>query len=653
MNLITRHMTRVRTAALFLAAVTAAGTLSACRSRGGEQPGTDTERPIQAGTSSADRTDISFEPASMPEYETASEPIPGKYSDTSTLTAVITLTGSGASVEGTGVSADGSRVTITSAGTYLLTGSLTGQLIVDTQDAEKVKLIMNGVSVACPDGPALYAISAPKKVILYTTAGSVNLLADGTDYIVPDEQQTEGGVYPNACVYACCDLKLDGEGTLQVTGNADKGINTKDDLEIAGGTLRVTSAGVGIRGNDSVAVGGGDVTVVSGGDGIKTAQTEKEGKGTLTVEGGSLYVTSTGDALNAATDLSVTGGVIAVTTKDADGSTVRETQPGQSSGGRGGFPGGGPGGEGNNNKPTISAKGLKAEGTITVSGGQLTLTTVDDGVHSNDTVLIQDGSLWIKAGDDGIHADKTLTIAGGTTEIVQSYEGLEADKINILGGVNRITASDDGINASNGETSGGPGGPGGGGPGGPGGYRPGGMPGGPGGQTGGTQTGDAPLLTIAGGYTVVNAAGDGIDSNGNIVMTGGTLLVYGPTDNGNGPIDFGDGNFSMTISGGTLLAVGSSGMAESPANAGQAAWAARTGNIKAGTLVGLADADGTLICGFRVPKVIASMVFSSPDLTAGQSYTLITGGTAEADADGVIDLTTWTGYSEVGSVKSY
>lgn len=654
MNRINKPVPRVRAAALLMAVVTSAGTLAACRTRGGEQPGADTKTTTEAKTVFTERIETSPEPASMPEYETASEPTAGRYDDKSGLSAVVTLTGSNASVDGAGVSVDGSRVTFTSAGTYLLTGSLTGQLVVDTQDEEKVKLILNGVSVTCSDGPALLAVSAPKKVILYTAAGSVNLFSDGTGYIVPDEQQTEGNLYPNACIYACCDLKLDGEGTLQVTGNADKGINTKDDLEIAGGTLRVTSAGAGIRGNDSVTVDGGDVTVVSGGDGIKTAQTEKDGKGTLTVSGGSLYVTSTGDGLNAATDLSVKGGTIVVTTKDADGSTVRETQPGQSSGGRGGFPGGGPGGEGNNNKPTISAKGLKAEGTITVSGGQLTLTTVDDGIHSNDTVLIRDGSLWIKAGDDGIHADKTLTIAGGTTEIAQSYEGLEADKINILGGVNRITASDDGMNASNGTTSGGPGGGMPGGPGGPGGgFRPGGDPGGRGGQTGGTQTGDAPLLTIAGGYTVVNANGDGIDSNGNIVMTGGTLLVYGPTDNGNGPIDFGDGNYSMTISGGTLLAVGSSGMAESPENAGQSAWAARTGNIKADTLVGLADEDGTLICGFKVPKVIASMVFSSPDLTAGQTYTLVRGGTAEADADGVIDLSTWTGYSEVGSVKSY
>ncbi|MCQ2429277.1 MAG: carbohydrate-binding domain-containing protein [Clostridia bacterium] len=647
----------IRSTALLLSVLLTAGTVTGCRGdrSGKDIPGIDTDGTVTGGQADTQVSPIvdpegdpgqTASPDTRPEPETVYEPTAGVW-DGQDVTASVTLTGSDASVEGSGVKIDGSTVTFTAAGTYLVTGKLNGQLVVDTQDTEKVKLILNGVSIANADGPAVYAVSAPKKVILYTAKDSVNLLSDGTDYVVPDDQQVEGQTYPNACVYACADLKLDGEGALQINGRADKGVNTKDDLEITGGTLTVTSKGAGIRGNDSVTVSGGTVTVTSGGDGIKTAQTEKDGKGVLTVNGGALYITAAGDGLNAATDLSVADGTVVITTTDADGSTVKDTNQtsgGQSWGGRGGFPGG-PGGEGNSSKSSISAKGLKAAGTITVSGGHLTLTTADDGIHSNDTVLIQDGSVWIKAGDDGIHADKVLTVSGGVTEIAQSYEGLEADKINILGGTNRVTASDDGMNASNGESGGGmPGGPGG-----PGGFRPGGR----GGQTGGTQSADAPLLTIAGGYTVVNANGDGIDSNGSIVMTGGTMIVYGPTDNGNGPIDFGDGNYSMTVSGGTLLAVGSSGMAEAPVNNGQAAWAARTGNIKADTFVGLADADGNPVCGFRVPKLIASMVYSSPALAAGQPYTLITGGTAEADADGVIDLTTWTGYAAKGSVDAY
>ena len=191
----------------------------------------------------------------------------------------------------------------------------------------------------------------------------------------------------------------------------------------------------------------------------------------------------------------------------------------------------------------------------------------------------------------------------------------------------------------------------------PGGFGGGGRPGGRSGENtdgqtaGGTVTDTlTPLLTVSGGYTAVYASGDGIDSNGNIVMTGGTLLVFGPTDNGNGAIDYGDGNCSMTISGGTLLAVGSSGMAETATGSGQAVFdGAFRSSVAAGTLIGLCDADGSLLCGYRLTKVISSIVFSSAALTSGATYTLVQGGTAEADGDGVLDLSTWTGYSTLGS----
>lgn len=171
-------------------------------------------------------------PDTAPDAGEASVAQTGSY-DAASVTAVVTLTGDGATVSGSGVSISGSAVTFTSAGTYLISGDLAdGQLIVDTADAEKVRLVLNGVSVACSTGPAVFVRSSPKKTVLYTAAGSVNLLSDGSGYTVEDAEQTEGEVYPNACVYACDDLRLDGEGTLRITGNADKGINTKDDLEI-------------------------------------------------------------------------------------------------------------------------------------------------------------------------------------------------------------------------------------------------------------------------------------------------------------------------------------------------------------------------------------------------------------------------------------
>lgn len=602
---------------------------------------------IEPATGNAEDT---AEPETAPEAVIPDTPTAGSYEPTTET--VITL-GETVTVIGAGAVAEGSVVTVVSAGTYLVSGTLAdGQLIVDTADEGKVTLLFNGVSLSCSAGPAVYVKSAPKKVVIATAEGSVNLLSDGSDYVVPDEEQVEGEVYPNACIYSCEDLDLDGQGELHIQGNADKGINTKDDLKIKGGTLTVTSVGVGIRANDSLEMRGGTVTVLAGGDGIKTANTETEGKGYLTVEGGSLYITAKGDGLSAATDLTVSGGSLVLTTTDTDG-VVLEESSGNATGSSGGMGGGGrPGGmggmmgESSADKAAISAKGLKAAGTLTVSGGTITVVAQDDGIHSDTDVYIVGGSTHIRAADDGIHAEKELTISGGVLTVAQSYEGLEALHINILGGTNRITASDDGANATNGTGGGMMGGGMGG--------RPGGFWGGS--SSGSTSTADTPVLTFAGGYTVFNAAGDGVDSNGNIVMTGGTVIVYGPTDNSNGPIDFGDGNYGMTISGGTFLAVGSSGMAETAENAGQAVLAAywNGGGMSAGQTIGIVDSDGKVLAAFELPKSIASIVFSSPDLKSGGTYTIVGGGSTTAPVtDGVIDPATYTGYESMGEIEAY
>lgn len=662
-------MKRSRYASACLAFAVTLSLLTACKGQEGGEDHSNTQGSDSAPATvvvngtvvepTTGNADISVEPETAPEAVTVDTPTAGSYEPTNET--VITL-GEAATVTGAGAVADGSAVTVTAAGTYLIQGSTAnGQLIVDTADEEKVTLLLNGVSLSCFAGPAVLVKSAPKKVVISTVAGSVNLLSDGSGYIIPDEEQAEGEIYPNACIYSCEDLELIGDGELHITGNADKGINTKDDLKIKGGTLMVTSVGVGIRANDSLEMSGGNVTVHAGGDGVKTANTETEGKGFLTVEGGSLYITAKGDGLSAATDLTVSGGSLVLTTTDTDGVVLEESagNPTSSStgGGFGGMGGGGrPGGPGgmgesSSDKAAISAKGLKAAGLLTVSGGSVTVVAQDDGIHSDGDVHIAGGSVHIRAADDGIHAEKELTVSGGALTVAQSYEGLEALHINILGGTNRITASDDGANATNGM---------GGGMMGPGGTPPGGFPGGRprigDSSASSTATTEIPVLTFAGGYTVFNAAGDGIDSNGNIVISGGTVIVYGPTDNGNGPIDSGDGGYSVTVSGGMLLAVGSNGMAESAENAGQAVLAAswRGTGLSAGEIIGIADESGKVLAAFELPKAISSIVFSSADLTAGETYSIVGGGsTTGTVVDGVIDPATYTGYESMGEIEAY
>ncbi len=645
-------MIKIRLIAAVLALILAVG-MTGCGKKASNptETGIDTTRGesgYASGEAQSGNAQETVVPDTLPTVNEAVEPTEGSYDMAGTT--VISLSDD-PSIEGSGVSVADRIITITRAGTYVLSGTMTdGQIVVNASDKEKVVLVLNGASISCSDGPAILVQSAPKRVVLESTAGSVNLLSDGSNYIVPDEEQTDGQLYPNACIYACDDIELTGDGSLQIKGNADKGINTKDDLRITGGSVVISSSGVGIRANDSFELSAGHVTITSGSDGIKTANIETEGKGHMTISGGEVYITAKGDGLSAATDLTISGGTLVLTTTDTDGVVLPEASGNPTSGntgGMGGFGGWGGGrpGESSSDKASISAKGLKAEGNISALGGRITIVSQDDGIHAGGDITVSDGSLHIRAADDGIHADKDLTIAGGVTEIAQSYEGLEALHITIRGGTNRITASDDGANAADGSSSGMGGGFGG------------GRPGMWGGSSGSVEfSEDQPCLTFAGGYTIFNAAGDGIDSNGWIKMTGGTVIVYGPTDNGNGPIDHGDGGYTMTISGGNMLAVGSSGMAESPENDGQAVVSAywnRTG-LSAGDTVGIVDKDGKILAAFELPKAIASIVFSSPDIVTGQTYSIVSGGSFTGEAtDGIIEPATYSGYESLGEIEAY
>lgn len=541
------------------------------------------------------------------------KPVPVEFENTDGMT-VIELNDSVISIDGDGAAADGSALTITKHGTYLLSGTLTdGQIVINTQDTEKVKLILNGVSVSSTSC-AVYIENAPKKVILYSVEGSVNLFSDGTDYIVPDEQQTEGIIYPNACIYSTADLKLDGGGEIYILSNCGKGINTKDDLEIESGRIFVNAKDDGIRGNDSVEILGGEITVIAGADGIKSANTDTDGKGYIKILGGSINVKSATDALQSATTLDITGGIFNLLC--ADGCIVENTlseadmssnarRPGMSGGGMGG-PGGMPGGmggmnEGNSQKPDYSCKAIKSTAQMTISGGSFTISTPDDAFHSDTALTINGGIFNIAAGDDGLHAENELTVNNGDIKIVTSYEGVEAVLITVNGGKMSVVARDDGFNACGGVSM-------------------------SGGFPKGTSTPDTsdviPTLAFNGGEVTVNAAGDGVDSNGNIIMTGGSVFVYGPTNNGNGAIDYGDGYYNMTISGGTFLAVGASGMAETAFGSGQGVIGVRMGNISAGSVLKITDTSDNTIIEFTTPKSMSSLVFSSANVKSGESYTV-------------------------------
>ena len=526
----------------------------------------------------------------------------------------ITLTGDAITVSGSGATVDGAVVTITSAGTYNVSGVLNdGQIVVNTVDQETVKITLNGVQIACSTSAPIYVANA-EKVVITLAEGTQNYVTDGTAYVFADAETDE----LNAAIFSHDDLTIKGDGALTVNANDNNGIVSKDDLKITGGVITVNAVNDGLKGRDSIAVKDGVITVNAGGDGLQSNNDEDAEKGYVSIEGGALTITAGLDGIQAQTSLLVSGGDIVITTGGGSGNSSVS----------GGGMWGGPGMEGNPNKPTESAKGLKAIADVTVTGGTITINSADDALHSNGSLSINGGVITAASGDDGLHADATLAINGGELNITQSYEGIESASITINAGTIHVVASDDGINTVGGAD----------------GSAVNGRPG----QNQFALSGDYPLY-INGGYIYVDAMGDGIDVNGSIEMSAGTVIVNGPTNNGNGPLDY-LGTFNIT--GGFLVAVGSAGMAQAP-SASSTQYSVMqnlTSQQAAGAIVHIATASGAEVLTFMPTKAYQSILFSSPELTNGETYTLYIGGSASGAAtDGLYSGGTYTAGSQVTS----
>lgn len=569
----------------------------------------DTPGEMTSQTAPPEKTGAAV--AELPELEQPTAPKRGE--NVPAADTVITLSADGSRVAGEGATADGNVVTVTAPGSYLVTGSLPdGKLAVDVSEKAKVTLILDGVSVGNPAGSALEILSAPKKVVLHLPAGSVNLLSCSA----PDENT-------KAALFSKEDLTITGSGTLSVTAEGCKGIYGKDDLTVESGELLISATDDGLRGKDSLTILEGTVKVACGGDGIRSGDDEDLSLGIIRISGGSIAVTAGQDGIQAGATLTVTDGSITLVCGGGSGEISGGNRPGDP-GGRGGRGGpGGPGGRGDRggfnpfggqngtdaDTDTVSKKGMKAEGTLTVIGGSVSIDAADDALHSNGDLFVSGGSLTLSSSDDGIHAEEKLELRGGDLTVSRSYEGIEGRYITVSGGNIAITASDDGFNATDGsaQSEGGFGGFGG----------RGGM--------GGVSTDCS--LTIIGGSVTLNAGGDGLDSNGSIYQIGGDVIVFGPSDGGNGAIDYGDGRDCIyEISGGSVLALGSVGMAQAPTNKGQAVIAGQIGNISANTEITVTDGAGNVLITVTTPKTCAHLVFSSPALTSGESYVVTAGG---------------------------
>ncbi len=509
----------------------------------------------------------------------------------------------GASVSGKGAKVSGNTVTLTAAGVYEISGECSdGKIIIDADGESSVTLLLKGLKLSSKSGSAIDCEKGGK-LFLTLAEGSQNVLSDAENYSFAQDE-TE----PDAAVFCRSDMTINGTGSLSVTGLYNDGIKCKDGLKICGGNIAVNAAGDGIVGKDYLVVAAGELNISAGKDGLKSSNNKDSSLGYVRIQGGDIHIESDNDAVQAETELIIDGG--SITAVSGGGAAIVERSDQTDFGGaRGDRNFGGGGFREDPDKAAAggsseSTKGLKAGTDLTINGGELDIDSADDSIHSGGTVRISSGDIRLTSGNDGIHADKNVSINGGDIYIEYSYEGIEGVGIDISGGNISVYAYDDGLNAA-----------------------------------GDSINSAEYYISITGGNITVNADGDGLDSNGSMALSGGTVVVFGPTTDMNGALDY---ESSFAISGGTLIALGSAGMAQVPSTLSQPCLAINS-SVEAGCSVEVRDEDGNTVFSVETPKPAQSLIFSAGSLTEGRVYGIY------ADGELIVEVTAEDGVSGNGA----
>ena len=525
--------------------------------------------------------------------------------------AAITLTGDGASISGNGAYVYDGDVVIAEAGRYVLSGSLEdGSIIVDAHDSSKVWILLDGVEINCSDD-ACIQVDQADKVFLTLAEGSQNKLTSGSVY--SDTALSDG---TDGAIFAHDDLTINGSGSLTVTAQYSHGISANDDLVITGGTITISAVDDAIHANDSIRIKDVAITVTAGDDGLLTSNEVENGY--LYIESGTLDITASGD-------------------------------------------------------------GIHTTGDITVAGGEINISAGDDGIHSDASVFVQSGTILISDCYEGIEA-LIIDVSGGDVSINCEDDGFNANggSSDMFGGGGKMgggrndgtfghggmrgSGTDDGTTGERptppdmgeegmtgerptppdmgeeGTT----------------GERPtppdmgeegmsGGMPAGQETETAsgsGQSSADTEdvetYISISGGnIRIVNEIGqdaDGLDSNGDIKISGGTIYISLLGTGSNCAVDYASESGGVAeITGGTIIACGASSMAEGfDSTSTQASILYNTSTVaEAGTTLTVTDADGSVLLSWEVPCSFSSALISCPEMKVGGTYTVSAGGTSE------------------------
>ena len=486
----------------------------------------------------------------------------------------ITLADQTATVTGQGASFSDQTVTITQAGTYVLTGSGKNiKLVVEAADTDQVHLVFQ--SLTLEGEGTLLQVNKAQEVVISLVEGSQNAL---TESQASDDEEVK------ATIHSQVPLTLNGTGNLALTALTKNALEVEDDLKVLGGTYTVKAANHGFKVEGALDIEGATLTIEAGKDGLHAEHDETTERANISLNPTQLSIAATEDGVDAGNELTIKGGTITV---------------------------------------SQSEEGLEAR-VIRQLGGDVTIKSSDDGVNasagsSNKTSDTSATSKTTDASTTSNTADTSSSASQATTDsTTTSAPGRQATA------TPAATSQADQANKDKNATLPSP----------PAGQAPpqGGQPPqngqGPGGMPPGGQEESDPSLQIIleGGTLTIDAEGDGIDSNGTVSISGGSLVVNGSVQGGNGPLDAaGD----ITITGGTVWALGTSDMLQGFAQGStQASITANIAGTAGQTLI-ILDANGKEVARQTASKDFQAVIMSSADLVDGQTYTIQVDGTTQ------------------------
>jgi len=468
---------------------------------------------------------------------------------------LVTLSNAGASIQNDNgcLTAEAKKITISCSGAYYFTGKSSDyQIFVNVaneSDVENVGLYLYNLDMTSSDAPIIVANA--EKTVVHLVKGTTNSLTDGESRVAFTKKNGSLDT-ADAVIYSKDDINFKGAGSLTLTSKYTatvsgttvygSGIKSSNDIKIKNGTFNISALNNGIKGKGSVQISGGNLTISTKyGDGIKSDEGEEEnqlvaGKGLVNVTGGTLKITSADDGIQAWNQvrISETDDVVSINIIAGSGSPDKAA----SSNGAGGGPGGSgfnfgcrPGQTNCTNSSSstttgtatsASSKGIVGADSVIIESGTIEIAAYKDAVHSNGYVNVNGGNLKL-SGRNAIHADEIITINDGSINMPDTYEALEARQILAKGGMTASTSSNDGWNASTGNE----------------------------GCTGNCS------VQVSGGFHFVNVGSgdtDGIDSNGDIQILGGYLVVQCAISGGMGGVLDSDGGY--TYKAGHLIGFG-------------------------------------------------------------------------------------------------